>query len=86
MNTFFNYTFKYNNFSESESEAIYYLNILLNKNMLNNSCYNNINYEKLIYIEVNYKDNVEIQFLLNKIKQQIAENWLKKQQILNRLK
>ena len=83
---FFTNTFKYNNFTITEEEAKKYLIYFINHEEFNNSfLYDLLNYEKLIYIEMTYKDNNEITFLIEKLKQRIADNWLKKQQFLNRI-
>lgn len=80
-NQFLNFTFKYNNFIYSQQEALIYL-----KNIYNNKSYDLIDYEKFIYIDVNFSNNNEIQYFINKIKQDISNNWFKKQQFINRLK
>lgn len=85
-NPFFNSTFKYSNFTLSLEEAKTYLHYFLNNQQyLNEYLYNLIDYEKLFYIEIFYQNNEDIQYLIRELKEIIANNWLKKQQLLKRI-
>lgn len=51
----------------------------------NNAVFDIIDYEKLIYIELNFPDSLDIQELIQQLKVIIAENYLQKKQLMNRL-
>lgn len=83
---FFNNTFKYNNFQITLEQAKQYLKFFLNNEQYMNAyLYDLMNYEKLIYIEMTYFDDEDICYMIKKLKTIIADNWLKKQQLLNRI-
>lgn len=53
-----------------------------------NTCeflYNSINYERLIYFEKKYKDNLEIQEIIEKLKGKIAYIYENKQRLISKL-
>jgi hypothetical protein len=61
----------------NEKEAINYLELILDKNFLYNniSNYDIIDYEKILYIEQEYKNNALIQNMVNELKQLIASGY-----------
>ena len=66
--------------------TIQYLQKILNNPQINNgNVLDLINYEKLITIEMQNKNNEEVQILCNQIKQIIADNYINKQKLLIRL-
>lgn len=77
----------FNNFILSEEEAIKYLKYINNENFLYNNvcCYDIVDYEKICYIEMLYKDNKEIQEIIFKIKQKIFEGYEIKNQYRERV-
>lgn len=73
---------------KNEKEALVYLQLLTDKDFLykNHLNYDAINYENLIYIEEEFGQYEEINTLLQKIKRDIADNYIYKQKYLKRLK
>lgn len=71
----------------SVSEALNYLTFINSNDFQYNniSNYDIIDYEKLIYIETNFNDNIEIQELLKEIKSNIAFAYKLKNQYKNRI-
>lgn len=72
---------------EDEEKALDFLKLINNKYFLyNNICnYDILDYEKIIYIEIKFKDSIEIQQLIQDIKNNIAEGYLLKNQYKNRI-
>lgn len=87
-NNFF-YLLQYSNASTvddlNEQNIINELSYLLNNTALNNDNYDIINYEWLIFIELSFKNNEQILALINKIKNNIKENYILKEKLLTRL-
>ena len=87
-NNFF-YLLQYSNASTvddlNEQNIINELSYLLNNTTLNNDNYDIINYEWLIFIELSFKNNEQILALINKIKNNIKENYILKEKLLTRL-
>lgn len=73
---------------KNEKEALIYLQLLTDKDFLykNHLNYDAVNYENLIYIEEEFGQYEEINTLLQKIKKDIADNYVYKQKYLKRLK
>lgn len=84
-NLFYSMTFKYSDINLSLQDSIKYLQNIYNNLKLLENQYKIINYDKLIYIDFYYGENEEIQFYLKKIKKKIADTWIKKQKLINRL-
>lgn len=51
----------------------------------NDYLYNSINYERLIYLENKYKDNLELQEIIEKLKIKISQNYENKQRLISKL-
>lgn len=73
---------------EDEQDALLYLKLLLDKDFLylNWLNYDIIDYEKIIYIEMNFSNNEEIKSLLDVLKTNISNNYITKNNYLNRIK
>lgn len=84
-NLFYSMTFKYSDVNLSLQDSIKYLQNIYNNLKLLENQYKIINYDKLIYIDFYYGENEDIQFYLKKIKEKIANTWIKKQKLINRL-
>lgn len=70
---------------KTEKEALNYL-YFVDRTLFDNSySLDLINYEKLIYIEVNFSSNATIRQLLINIKQNISDNFIIKHKYLQRL-
>lgn len=85
-NSFLDFTLKYSKFSLLEEQTVkeYLLQLI---NLFHNNISNiKIDYEKLIYIELTFTKNKEIQLLIKNIKENIKSNWEKEQKLLNRFK
>lgn len=85
-NSFLDFTLKYSKFSllEEQTAKEYLLQLI---NLFHNNISNiKIDYEKLIYIELTFTKNKEIQLLIKNIKENIKSNWEKEQKLLNRFK
>lgn len=79
-------TFQYSSFKpKTESEICAYLTNLLSSQYLNDHVFNIIDYELIIYYEFIFKDNINVMHLITLLKEKIAINWLKKQQLMSRL-
>ena len=70
-----------------ETAAIEYLHLINHMEFYynNSCCYDLIDYEKIIYIELTFKDNSEIQDLIKSIKELISANYVFKNQYKNRV-
>lgn len=73
------------NFLLNEEESLEYL-LFLNRTYWNNlATVDIIDYEKLIYIELNFPNNYEIQNLISIIKENIYKNYKYKNKLLSRI-
>lgn len=85
-----NYQFLIDNVPEdkaiyTEEEALHYL-LIVNRTWWNGTySINVIDYEKLIYIEKTFPDNIEIQRLIDIIKENTAKNFRLRRQYIARL-
>lgn len=70
---------------QNEQEALDYLYFLDRTAFDNGYSLDLINYEKLIYIELNFSSNLTIRQLLMNIKQNISNNFLIKHKYIKRL-
>lgn len=73
---------------KDEEDALLYLKLLLDKDFLylNWLNFDVIDYEKIIYIEMNFSNNEEIKQLLDILKSNISNNYIIKNNYLNRIK
>ena len=51
----------------------------------NDSIYNLINYEKLIFFELHFPDDIDIQTRINILKEIISKNYIMKKKFINHL-
>lgn len=51
----------------------------------NDSIYNSINFEHLIYLEIRFSDSKEVQHLLLQLKIQLCKNYILRKKLLTRL-
>ena len=70
---------------QTEEEALSYLYFIDRTQHNNGYTLDLINYEKLIYIEVNFSSNKKIQQLLINIKENIANNFILKHKYIQRI-
>ena len=85
-NLFYKMTFECSNYNFSITDAYYYLEKIYNNLQYLENGYEIIDYQKLIYIDFYYGHDTDIQFYLIKIKEIIANFWLDKQKVINRIK
>ena len=85
-NLFYKMTFECSSYNFSIVEAYYYLEKIYNNLQYLENGYEIIDYQKLIYIDFYYGHDNDIQFYLTKIKETIADSWIKEQKVINRIK
>ena len=67
----------------TDDEILKELNIWVNNP--NDSVYNIIDFERLFYLEKRYQDNDEFMKIINTLKDSIADNYVKRQRMIQRL-
>ena len=85
-NLFYKMTFDCSNYNFSIIDAYYYLEKIYNNLQYLENGYEIIDYQKLIYIDFYYGYDTDIQFYLTKIKETIADFWIKEQKAISRIK
>lgn len=83
-----NNTILTNEIPTTEDKALKYLNFIThnNFNYHNDNSYDALDYEKIIYLEETFKDNLEIQEKIKELKTYICKNYIFKKKFQKRIK
>lgn len=73
---------------QTEEEALKYLQYISSSYFAykNDNNYDAYDYEKIIYIEMNFSNNIEIQNIIQKLKLMISNSYAYKNKYLNRIR
>lgn len=62
---------------------IHWLHTMINNNLFNAKSTDTVDYQKIIYVDLNYKDDAEIVELIKQVKTIISNNYCEKKKVIS---